>query len=259
MPHTVVSRQDWLAARKQLLEDEKQLTEARDRVSAARRALPWVKVEKGYVFDTPEGRKTLADLFDGRSQLIVQHFMFAPEWDAGCTGCSFGADHIDGANQHLAHHDVTFVAISRAPLAKLQAYGRRMGWHFPWASSAGTDFNYDFQVSFRKEDLASGKVVYNYETVALGDGRPAMEDLPGASVFFKDQDGTVFHTYSSYGRGNEEVIGAYMLLDMTPKGRNENGPHHNLMDWVKRHDEYDTVPAQSCCHETARADARARS
>jgi predicted dithiol-disulfide oxidoreductase (DUF899 family) len=230
----VVSREDWLAARKWHLAREKELTRLRDQVSAERRRLPWVRIEKEYVFDTPEGKRTLSDLFDGRSQLIVQHFMFAPEWDEGCLGCSFGADHIDGANQHLVHHDVSFVAVSRAPLAKIMAYRKRMGWKFPWVSSAGSDFNYDFHVSFRPEELARGKVFYNFEETDA-----SIEELPGSSVFYKDEAGTVFHTYSSYGRGNEEVIGAYMLLDLTPKGRNETGPNGNLTDWVKRHDEYE--------------------
>jgi predicted dithiol-disulfide oxidoreductase (DUF899 family) len=192
-----------------------------------------VKVEKEYVFDTPEGKKTLAELFDGRSQLIVQHFMFGPDWEAGCVGCSFGADHADAAYMHLKHHDVTFVAIARAPLAKLEAYRKRMGWRFKFVSSYGSDFNYDFNVSFSKDDLANGKVYYSYEMTET-----SMEELPGSSVFYKDEKGDIYHTYSNYARGGEVVLGAYMLLDMTPKGRNETGPHYNLMDWVRRHDEY---------------------
>lgn len=243
MPHKIASRDDWLAARKWHLAREKELTRLRDEVMAERRELPWVKVEKEYRFDTIEGSRTLADLFDGRSQLIVQHFMFAPDWREGCIGCTFGADHIDGANQHLMHHDVTYVAVSRAPLEKLVAYKKRMGWKFPWVSSANSDFNYDFHVSFTPEALQTGKVFYNFGTIDN-----TMEELPGASVFFKDEAGSVFHTYSSYGRGNEETIGTYMLLDMTPLGRNENGPHHNLMDWVKRHDEYGETPAPAQQH-----------
>ena len=243
MQHRIASRDDWIAARKWHLEREKELTKLRDQVMAERRELPWVKIEKEYTFDTIDGKRTLAELFDGRSQLIVQHFMFAPDWEEGCTGCSFGADHIDGANQHLVHHDVTFVAVSRAPLEKLIAYKKRMGWKFPWVSSASSDFNYDFNVSFTADDLKNGKVFYNFELIET-----SMEDLPGCSVFFKDEAGIVFHTYSSYGRGNEEVIGAYMLLDMTPLGRNENGPNGNLMDWAKRHDQYDDANApKSCC------------
>jgi predicted dithiol-disulfide oxidoreductase (DUF899 family) len=234
MQHKIVSRDEWIAARKAHLAREKELTRQRDQLSAERRALPWVKVEKEYVFDTAAGKKTLAELFDGRSQLVVQHFMFGPDWEAGCVGCSFVADHIDAANQHLKHHDVMFVAISRAPLARLEAYKKRMGWHFPWVSSEGSDFNYDFHVSFKKADLAAGKIDYNYEMT-----ESSMEDLPGKSVFYKDEAGNIFHTYSSFGRGNEEILGTYVLLDVTPKGRNETGPNHNLTDWVKRHDEYE--------------------
>ncbi len=230
----IVSRDEWLEARKQLLLKEKELTHLQDEVSKQRRELPWVKVEKEYVFDTPEGKKTLSQLFNGRSQLIVYHFMLGPGKKAGCVGCSFLADHVDGANLHLAHHDVTFVAISRAPLPEIEAYQKRMGWRFNWVSSGGSDFNYDYQASFTKDDLAKGKVYYNFQmTNAEG------EDLPGISVFFKDEAGTVFHTYSAYGRGDERGLGAYMYLDLTPKGRDENGPNYNLMDWVHRHDEYD--------------------
>ncbi|HXZ88545.1 MAG TPA: thioredoxin family protein [Candidatus Binataceae bacterium] len=233
MDHLTVSREQWTAARKELLEKEKELTRLQDDVSRHRREMPWVKVEKEYVFDTPAGKRTLSELFEGRSQLIVYHFMFAPEWTAGCLGCSFFADHVDGPNQHLAHHDVSFVAVSRAPLALIEAYKKRMGWRFNWVSSAGSDFNYDFHVSFRKEDVAKGEVYYNYEKL-----KTTMEDLHGTSVFIKDESGAIFHTYSSYGRGDERGLGAYMFLDMTPKGRNETGPNKNLTDWVKRHDEY---------------------
>lgn len=234
MQHQIATRQEWLAARRALLEKEKQLTRLRDEVSAARLALPWVKVEKDYVFGTVEGPKSLADLFEGRSQLIVQHFMFGPDWEAGCVGCSFGADHADAAYQHLKHHDVTYVAIARAPIEKLEAYRRRMGWHFNFASSHRNDFNYDFHVSFPKEDLERGKVFYNFSEI---DGKDAYDELPGASAFYKDADGTVYHTYSQYARGGEEVLGAYMLLDIAPLGRNETGPSP-MMSWVKRHDEY---------------------
>lgn len=243
MDHPVVSQSEWLEARRKLLAEEKALSAQRDRVNEARRALPWVKVDKPYVFDTPQGKRTLAELFDGRSQLIVQHFMFGPDWEAGCLGCSFGADHIDGANQHLRHHDVTFVAVSRAPLDKLLAYKKRMGWKFDWVSSAGSDFNFDFNVSFTDADRARGKVFYNF-----GEIDSTMDELPGVSVFYKDERGNLFRTYSSYARGSEEVIGAYMLLDLTPLGRNETGPAGNLTDWVKRHDEYDdAATGTSCC------------
>jgi predicted dithiol-disulfide oxidoreductase (DUF899 family) len=229
----VVSRTDWLAARKELLAKEKELTRARDRVSAQRRELPWVKVEQDYRFDTPDGRKTLAELFNGRRQLIVYHFMWRGDLNDGCVGCSFLADHIDGANLHLAQHDVTLTAISRAPLAALQAFKQQMGWRFNWVSSEGSDFNYDYHVSFQPEEIASGQVYYNYRPTAA-----SIEELSGFSVFYNDKQGNVFHTYSSYGRGNEEVLGAYMYLDITPKGRNETGPNRNLTDWVRHHDRY---------------------
>lgn len=234
MNHQVVTADEWIAARKELLAKEKEMTRLTDQLNVDRRNLPWVKVEKPYTFETADGRKTLADLFDGRSQLIVYHFMFGPQMKEGCVGCSFFSDHVDGPNMHIAHHDVTFVAISRAPLSQLEAYKQRMGWRFNWVSSNGSDFNYDFHVSFNKEDLAKGKVYYNYE---MTDG--SMEDLHGVSVFFKDESGTIFHTYSSYGRGDERGLGAYMFLDLTPKGRNENGPGFNLTDWVRRHDKYE--------------------
>jgi predicted dithiol-disulfide oxidoreductase (DUF899 family) len=233
-PHTIVSREEWLTERVKLLAEEKQFTRQRDRLSAKRRALPWVKVDKTYVFDAPEGKKTLADLFDGRSQLVVDHFMLGPNWGEGCVGCSFGADHMNGSLVHLEHHDVSVVAVSRAPLAEIEAYKKRMGWTFRWVSSFGSDFNYDFGVSFTPEQLASSKVYYNYRETDGG-----MDELAGLSVFYKNKAGQVFHTYSSYARGAEELLTTYMVLDLTPKGRNETGPRHNLTDWVKRHDEYD--------------------
>jgi predicted dithiol-disulfide oxidoreductase (DUF899 family) len=232
-PHRIVSREEWLAARTAHLTKEKELTRLRDELSAERRELPWVKVDKSYEFDGPDGKQTLADLFDGRSQLIVYHFMWRRDLDDGCVGCSFLADHIDGANLHLAHHDVTFVVISRAPLPTLRAYRQRMGWHFNWVSSQRSDFNFDYHVSFTKDDLAKGKVYYNY---AMSEA--SIEELSGLSVFHKDANGDIFHTYSSYGRGNEEILGAYMYLDITPKGRNETGPNHNMSDWVRHHDKY---------------------
>lgn len=238
----IVSRDEWLAARTALLAKEKELTRARDRLSAERRALPWVKVDKTYVFDTTEGKRTLAELFDGRSQLIVYHFMLAPGWKDGCIGCSFLVDHIDGPLVHLEQRDVAFVAVSRAPLAEIEAYKARMGWHFRWVSSHDSDFNYDFHVSFRPEEVASGHVTYNYQTIAA-----EIDELPGASVFAKDADGAVYHTYSSFARGLENVLGTYALLDMTPKGRDERGPRGDLSDWVKRHDEYGAAQQQACC------------
>ncbi len=227
--HKVVSERDWVAERKRLLESEKELTHLQERVAAERRALPWVRVDKTYTFDTPEGKKTLSDLFDGRSQLIVYHFMYGPEMKTGCVGCSFLSDHVDGANRHLMHHDVTYVAVSRGPLATLEAYKKRMGWKFPWVSSGESDFNYDYHVSFTKDEIAKGEAEYNFEKTKV-----TMEDLHGTSVFFKDEDGKVYHTYSAYARGDERGLGAYMYLDLTPKGRNETG----AMSWVKRHDEY---------------------
>lgn len=227
----IVSRDEWTRLRKQYLLKEKEFTRLRDRLSAERRELPWVKVDKTYTFQGPNGRQTLADLFDGRSQLIVYHFMFGPDDDEGCSGCSFLSDHVDGANLHLAHHDVTFVAVSRAPLSKLDAYKKRMGWQFTWVSSGGSDFNYDYNVSFTKDAVAKGTATYNYEKID-----DAMEDLPGISVFYKDASGDIFHTYSSFARGGDILIGAYNYLDLTPKGRNES----STMNWMRRHDQYDT-------------------
>lgn len=238
----VVSREVWLEARRQLLAKEKEATHLRDRVNAERLALPWVKVDKDYVFDTPAGKRTLADLFDGRSQLIIYHFMLGPDWDAGCTGCSFLADHFDGTLPHLNNHDVTLVAVSRAPIEKIEAYKKRMGWKFPWVSSFSNDFNFDYHVSFTKEQLAGEKVFYNFNDMDAANGN---DELPGLSAFYKDEAGNIFHTYSSYARGGEEMIGTLMILDNAPKGRNEG----HTMDFVRRHDEYQEVAkADSCCH-----------
>lgn len=228
----VVSRSEWLEARQQLLADEKALTRQYDAVAAARRALPWVMVEKEYVFEGPVGKVTLADLFQNRSQLIVRHFMFAPGWGEGCVGCSFLADHIDGARIHLQQHDVSLVAVSRAPYPEIVAFQKRMGWQFQWVSSYGTDFNYDYHVSFRPEEITSGKVYHNFEL-----REPVCEERAGVSVFCKDQSENLFHTYSTYGRGDELLVGAYMYLDLTPKGRDER-IRGNLTDWVRHHDRY---------------------
>ncbi len=238
----VVSREEWLTARKALLQREKEITHLRDAVNAERLALPWVKVDKEYVFNTPGGEKTLADLFDSRSQLIVYHFMLSPGWAAGCPGCSFLADHLDGALPHLEHHDVTLTAVSRAPLAEIETYRKRMGWRLPWASSFGSDFNFDYHVSFHKEDIAAGNAIYNYEKLPASDN-PEYTELPGTSAFYKDESGQVFHTYSSYARGGEELLGTLMILDRAPKGRNET----TTMDFVRRHDEYDNSPKHDCC------------
>jgi len=235
MDHRIVAENEWIGARRELLLKEKELTLMQDEINRLRRELPWTRVEKNYVFDTSDGKQSLAQLFEGRSQLVIYHFMFAPGWNAGCVGCSFFADHVDGANVHLSRHDVSFVAISRAPLADIEAYKRRMGWRFKWVSSYGTDFNSDYHVSFTKEDLAKGPTYYNYEVrESQTEG-----EAPGISVFVQDESGSVFHTYSAYARGDERGLGAYMFLDLTPKGRNENGPNYNLTDWVKRHDEYE--------------------
>jgi predicted dithiol-disulfide oxidoreductase (DUF899 family) len=234
MQHQVVSREEWLAARKQLLSHEKEFTRLRDQLSAERRELPWVRVDKEYVFDGPDGKETLADLFDGRSQLLVYHFMFGPGWEQGCPSCSFVSDHIDGANWHLPQRDVTLLAVSRAPLAEIEAFKERMGWRFKWVSSYGSDFNFDYHVSFRKDDADNGKVYYNYEMQDF-----AIEELPGLSVFIKDENGDIFHTYSTYARGAETLLTTYMCLDLTPKGRNETGPNHNLTDWLRHHDRYE--------------------
>jgi predicted dithiol-disulfide oxidoreductase (DUF899 family) len=232
-PHKVVSQDEWIAARKAHLADEKAFTKARDALSRKRRELPWVKVEKDYVFDGPNGKETLADLFGGKSQLIVYHFMLGPGWEAGCPSCSYLADHFDGAAIHLEHRDVTFLAVSRAPLPEIERYKQRMGWKFKWVSSFGNDFNFDYQVSASPEEKASGKAFYNYELTTF-----PSEERPGASVFYKNDAGDIFHTYSSYGRGLDMLIGAYHFLDLAPKGRDEEGLKFS-MAWVRRHDEYE--------------------
>jgi predicted dithiol-disulfide oxidoreductase (DUF899 family) len=239
--HRIVSSEEWLTARRALLVKEKEATRLRDKVNAERLALPWVRVDKHYVFDTPTGKQSLSELFAGRSQLIIYHFMLGPGWSAGCPGCSFLVDHVDGALPHLENHDVTWTAVSRAPLSEIEVYKKRMGWRFPWVSSNGSDFNFDYHVSFTKDELASGKVSYNFARIDAAD---ANDELPGLSAFSKDEAGQLFHTYSSYARGDEELIGALMILDRAPKGRNET----TTMDFVRRHDEYE-APAKthSCC------------
>jgi predicted dithiol-disulfide oxidoreductase (DUF899 family) len=232
MQHQVVSREEWLAARKQLLSQEKEFTRLRDRLSAERRELPWVKVDKQYVFDGPDGKESLGDLFDGRSQLLVYHFMFGPRWEQGCPSCSFVSDHIDGANWHLPQRDVTLLAISRAPLAEIEAFKQRMGWHFKWLSSYGNDFNHDFHVSFTPDEMARGEVYYNYTMTEF-----PSEEAPGLSAFYKDPSGAVFHTYSTYARGLDILVGAYNYLDLAPKGRDEAGLPWT-MAWVRHHDRY---------------------
>ncbi len=232
--HKIVSQEEWIAARKELLKKEKESTRLRDQLSAERRKLPWVKVNKNYVFDAPGGKVTLADLFAGRSQLVIYHFMFGPDWQEGCPSCSFVSDHVEGALPHLAARDVTMVMVSRAPLTKIEAFKKRMGWRFRWVSSYGGDFNTDFHVSFTKEEMAQGKVNYNYTMQDF----PSAE-APGLSIFYKDAAGDVFHTYSTYGRGLEPLVGTYNILDLVPKGRDED--HLGFpMEWVRYHDRYGT-------------------
>jgi predicted dithiol-disulfide oxidoreductase (DUF899 family) len=231
--HKIVSSAEWTDARKQLLIAEKEFNRLRDQLSQRRRDLPWEAVKKQYTFDGPNGKRTLAQLFDGRSQLLVYHFMFAPDWEEGCKSCSFWADNFNGIAVHLNHRDVTFLAISRAPLANLQSYAKRLGWNFPWYSSGGTDFNFDYQVSFTPQQIAGGDAVYNYAAL-----QHKMSDLVGISVFAKNEKDEVFHTYSTYARGVDMLNGAYNYLDLVPKGRDEGGLKHT-MEWVRRNDQYD--------------------
>src|SRR6202047_3852188 len=231
--HAVVSEEQWIEARRALLAEEKAYTRERDRLSEKRRALPWVRVKKDYVFEGVRGKVTLADLFDGRSHLVVYHFMFGPQWEEGCPGCSLLSDQIDGARQHFEHDDVSFVAVSRGPIEKLQTYRKRMGWTFRWVSSAASDFNFDYHVSFPKGTREQG-VFYNFEQRP----DPEIDELSGVSVFYEDDDGTIYHTYSSYGRGGEMYLPVYGWLDVVPRGRNET-IKGNLTDWVRRHDRYE--------------------
>ena len=242
--HPVVSLDRWIAERKKLLAREKELTRLRDKIAAERRALPWVRIGKDYIFDTPEGPRKLADLFEGRSQLMVQHFMLAPGWEQGCKSCSYMADHTDGMKIHLEHRDITFVAISRAPIEQIEQFRKRMGWKFKWVSSNRNDFNYDFHVSFTPEERAKGEVYYNFGMTAF-----PQEEAPGISLFHKNDAGEVFHTYSTFGRGVEVMMGAYFMMDLAPKGRDEK-PGQG-MEWVRHHDRYEPAPtakaAASCC------------
>lgn len=227
----IASREEWLKARTSLLAAEKEFTHQRDALSAKRRAMPWVKIDKDYVFDAPTGPVKLSDLFAGRSQLVVYHFMFAPEAEIGCKSCSFWADHFDGAIPHLNARDTSFVAISRGPIEKLQRQAKRLGWKFPWVSSGKTTFNYDFAVSFEPD--ANGEALYNYQKQKV-----PFKDLQGVSIFVKGEDGAIYHAYSTYGRGQDILNGAYNILDMTPKGRDEDELPYP-MAWVKLHDEYE--------------------
>ncbi len=250
-PHKIVSHDEWIAARKAHLAEEKAFTHARDALSKKRRELPWEKVDKNYLFDTPSGKATLADLFGGKSQLIVYHFMLGPRWEAGCPSCSYLADHFDGAAVYLAQRDVTFLVVSRAPLPEIEKFKKRMGWKFKWVSSFGNDFNFDYHVSFTPEQK-KGLVEYNYEQTEF-----PSDEAPGLSVFYKDAASDAFHTYSSYGRGLDIMVGAYNFLDMAPKGRDEDGLAWS-MAWVRHHDKYEGAvvdtkasyqqpKAASCC------------
>ena len=244
--HPVVSRDRWIADRKALLAHEKELTHLRDQIARERRALPWVRMDKDYVFDTPTGPRRLHELFQGRRQLLVQHFMLAPGWEQGCPSCSFMADHLDGISIHLAQRDIALLAVSRAPLAEIERFRQRMGWKFNWASSYGNDFNRDFHVSFTPEERSHGEVYYNYHMTAF-----PQDEAPGISVFYKDDAGDVFHTYSTFGRGVEVMMGTYMLMDLTPRGRGERDVFYK-MEWVRHHDRYAPEsrfePAPACPH-----------
>ncbi len=247
--HPVVSHQQWIEARKQFLAKEKEFTRLRDELSRQRRELPWEKVEKQYVFDGPKGKTALADLFGGRSQLIVYHFMLSPEMTEGCPGCSFVADHFDRFPlTHLAARGVSLVAVSRAPLAQIESFRKRMGWTFPWLSSNQTDFNHDYQVSLSPQEKATGKSYYNYAEGPLTE--PVQQtERPGLSAFYKDESGEVFHTYSTYARGLDILLGTYNFLDLTPKGRDEDSIKPHPMAWVRHHDKYEhSAKVADCCH-----------
>ena len=245
--HPVASRDAWLAQRRALLAREKELTQLGDQIARERCALPWVRLDKTYTFDTPAGRRTLADLFEGRRQLMVQHFMLAPGWEQGCKSCSFMADHLIGAKVHLEHRDLSVLLVSRAPLAEIERFRQRMGWDFPWASAHDSDFNLDFAVSFPPESRIDGEVFYNFHMTAF-----PQEEAPGISFFYKDDAGDVFHTYSTFGRGVEAMMGTYDLLDLAPRGRDEDALAYT-MEWVRHHDRYEAAaaPAASCCASRA--------
>jgi len=231
----IVSKEEWRAARIALLEREKELTAMKDALAAARRALPWVRIEKDYVFDGPNGPVTLAQLFEGRSQLFIKHFMMGPGQSRQCVGCSLEVDHLDGIRVHLEHHDLTYAVVARAPIEEIERLKRRMGWDFTWVSSYRNEFNFDFNVSFSDAEIAQGRGYYNFQEVQV---HPGVIDLSGDSVFVKDADGQVYHTYSAYARGGEQFLGIYSYLDVTPKGRAENGPYHSLPDWVRPRNMY---------------------
>lgn len=260
--HEVVSHEDWISARKNLLKKEKEFTRQRDEISRLRRELPWEKVHKHYEFDGPEGKVSLGDLFGKRSQLVIYHFMLGSGWKEGCPSCSYLADHFDGMTIHLANRDVMFAVVSHAPIAEIEAFKKRMGWKFRWVSSYACDFNYDYYVSLRPEDKGENEVYYNYELMQF-----PSDERPGLSVFYKDASSAIFHTYSAYARGLDILVGTYNVLDMVPKGRDEASLKHT-MAWVRHHDKYGegyfvdanasyvqpeivtTKPAGGkCCHE----------
>jgi predicted dithiol-disulfide oxidoreductase (DUF899 family) len=234
-PHRVVSRDEWLKERVALLAEEKELTRRRDELASKVQAMPWVKVDEPYTFDSPSGKVSLADLFGDKSQLVVYHFMYDPTWSQGCKSCSFIADHYDGIVVHLAHRDIAFMTVSKAPIDKIEAFRQRMGWTFPWVSGAGNDFGRDFGVSFTDEELTSGSAVYNYSA-----GAYPIRELPGLSVFLKNERGEIYHTYSMFARGLENFLTAYRFIDVTPKGRDES--QTGGMGWLRHHDRYDGTP-----------------
>jgi predicted dithiol-disulfide oxidoreductase (DUF899 family) len=231
--HKVVSPVEWLDARRALLDEEKAFMQKQDQFRARQRELPWIEVTRRYTFDAPEGKVSLADLFGGNSQLFVKHFMLAPEQKTQCVGCSLEVDHVAGLLEHFEHHDVSYVSIARAPIDEIEAVRARMGWRFRWVSSFHSDFNYDFHVSFRPDELAAGTAMYNFKI-----GNPGMTDLSGNSIFYKDGQGRIFHTYSTFGRGGEQFLGIYSYFDLVPHGRQENGPTHSLPDWARLHNLY---------------------
>ena len=231
--HNIVSREAWLEARREHLAKEKEFTRLRDQLSQARRELPWVKVDKEYLFEGPNGKESLADLFEGRSQLIIYHFMYGPDWEEGCPSCSFWADNFNNIGIHLEHRDITFVAVSRAKLETLNAYKRRMSWGFKWVSSFESDFNSDYHVSFTAEEMEKGEMFYNFAKSSF-----PSDEAPGISVFYKNEQGEVFHTYSAYSRGLDMLNGAYHYMDLAPKGRDEDQLPYT-MAWLRRHDQYD--------------------
>ncbi len=244
LDHKVVSKSEWLRSRSEFLAREKELTHLSDELARERQELPWTKVEKNYVFTGSQGQLSLTDLFNGRSQLATYHFMFGPDWEEGCPGCSYVMDHMNGAIEHLGARDVSLVLVSRAPVEKLNAFKKRMGWQFTWVSSDGSDFNRDFGVFFTKEEVSSGAKAYNFGTIP-----PHGEENPGLSCFYKDSSSAIFHTFSGYGRGLESMLGTYAILDRAPKGRDEDH-FASPMQWVRHHDKYQRTPqgTGSCCH-----------